>query len=179
MDADLTHRFKQWKRKVRNEVRLLMAGDSSKGRLMHALSVCVGEQGENFIDQAGLSEKIPCYTLSTINRRKENARNLMEKEKEKQSNACITKARHYTHEKVYVQLNPKETMAESNNYQNTSPNQDDTKSNTNPAQHTTETGLRPDKSQQPIHDETKEETIPARPSKSQDVQPDTDISKRD
>ncbi|ELT87713.1 hypothetical protein CAPTEDRAFT_213069 [Capitella teleta] len=43
MDADLPHRFKQWKRQVRNEVRLLMAGDSSKGEAYACTMVlCLG-----------------------------------------------------------------------------------------------------------------------------------------
>ncbi|ELT95629.1 hypothetical protein CAPTEDRAFT_213329 [Capitella teleta] len=57
MDADLPHRFKQWKRQIKNEVRLLMAGDSSKGEAYACtmVLVCAGEQGEDIIDQAGLS----------------------------------------------------------------------------------------------------------------------------
>ncbi|ELT99914.1 hypothetical protein CAPTEDRAFT_197267 [Capitella teleta] len=57
MDADLPHRFKQWKRQVRNEIRLLMAGDSSTGEVYACtmVLVCAGEQGEDIIDQAGLS----------------------------------------------------------------------------------------------------------------------------
>ncbi|ELT87425.1 hypothetical protein CAPTEDRAFT_204222 [Capitella teleta] len=56
MDADIPHRFKQWKRQVRNEVRLLMTGDSSKGvgYACTIVLVSAGEQGEDIIDQAGL-----------------------------------------------------------------------------------------------------------------------------
>ncbi|ELU01549.1 hypothetical protein CAPTEDRAFT_201809 [Capitella teleta] len=56
VDARLPQRYKEWRRKVRNELRLSMAEDSDKTELWACTSVvvCSGEQGEDILQQAGM-----------------------------------------------------------------------------------------------------------------------------
>ncbi|ELT93320.1 hypothetical protein CAPTEDRAFT_205763 [Capitella teleta] len=64
VDADLPHRFKLWKRQVRNEIRLQMAQDSNKGETYACMFVLVsaGEAGEDVIAKGGLYGESKDYT---------------------------------------------------------------------------------------------------------------------
>ncbi|ELT87250.1 hypothetical protein CAPTEDRAFT_186299 [Capitella teleta] len=64
VDADLPHRFKIWKRQVKNEIQLQMAQDSNKGETYACMFVLVsaGEQGEDVIAKGGLSGESKNYT---------------------------------------------------------------------------------------------------------------------
>ncbi|ELU15345.1 hypothetical protein CAPTEDRAFT_214255 [Capitella teleta] len=56
VDARLPQRYKEWRREVRNELRLSMAEDSDKTELwaFTYVVVCSGEQGEDILQQAGM-----------------------------------------------------------------------------------------------------------------------------
>ncbi|ELU02466.1 hypothetical protein CAPTEDRAFT_220778 [Capitella teleta] len=56
VDARLPQRYKEWRREVRNELRLSMAEDSDKTKLWACtyVVVCSGEQGEDILQQAGM-----------------------------------------------------------------------------------------------------------------------------
>ncbi|ELU13902.1 hypothetical protein CAPTEDRAFT_202546 [Capitella teleta] len=56
VDARLPQRYKEWRREVRNELRLSMAEDSDKTELWACtyVVVCSGEQGEDILQQAGM-----------------------------------------------------------------------------------------------------------------------------
>ncbi|ELU17551.1 hypothetical protein CAPTEDRAFT_211192, partial [Capitella teleta] len=56
IDARLPQRYKEWRREVRNELRLSMAEDSDKTELWACtyVVVCSGEQGEDILQQAGM-----------------------------------------------------------------------------------------------------------------------------
>ena len=64
MDAELPQRFKVWKRQVTSELRLQIAADPKKQQLWACtyVIVCVGEQGENVIQQAKLLEETEDHT---------------------------------------------------------------------------------------------------------------------
>ncbi|ELT99663.1 hypothetical protein CAPTEDRAFT_217439, partial [Capitella teleta] len=56
VDARLPQRYKEWRREVRDELRLSMAEDSDKTELWACtyVVVCSGEQGEDILQQAGM-----------------------------------------------------------------------------------------------------------------------------
>lgn len=57
MDPELPHRFRQWKREVKNEILLQTAEDSDNKKAAYACTyviVCAGEQGEQILTENGL-----------------------------------------------------------------------------------------------------------------------------
>ncbi|ELT96750.1 hypothetical protein CAPTEDRAFT_192057 [Capitella teleta] len=113
VDADLPHRFKLWKRQVRNEIRLQMAQDSNKRETYACMFVLVsaGEQGEDVIAKGGLSGQSsfePALCSSILQHHEEC------KEARKEVNAIITQCKDSYKNKIEESFrsgNPKKTWS--------------------------------------------------------------------
>ncbi|ELU14742.1 hypothetical protein CAPTEDRAFT_215338 [Capitella teleta] len=101
VDARLPQRYKEWRREVRNELRLSMAEDSDKTELWACtyVVVCSGEQGEDILQQAGM--------LGSQHRER------MVAERDKRRHRFNQRAREFRelqlNENVYVQLDPEKS----------------------------------------------------------------------
>ncbi|ELU02417.1 hypothetical protein CAPTEDRAFT_208841 [Capitella teleta] len=68
VDARLPQRYKEWRREVRNELRLSIAKDSDKTEMWACTNVvvCSWEQGEDILQQAGMLAAIEPSTPTPV-----------------------------------------------------------------------------------------------------------------